>query len=494
MSRALTYARVSTNEQAEHGHSLPAQRDRMDAFCISQGWDVAGRYVDDGYSAKDMNRPALQRLLGDAQAGDIIVVYRLDRLTRSVFDLLTLLRLFEQRQAGFRSVSEVYDTTTAMGRLFLTLVAAMAQWERENLAERVLVGMSQAAGSARWLGGDAPYGYRVADGTLVPDPVAATVVQRMFREYIAGAGVRGIAAQLNTERIPGPGGGHWYDATVSLLLRNPAYRGALSWGRRKGPGGNAPQNMARAITVEDVHAALIPPAEWHRAQEVRRFRADVPARTAASIHPLTGILVCGLCGARVSGHVQKRYDKQTGEHRWTARHYRCQARVHRGTCDLPYLPADALEQQLVRHLGRLADPAQMAREMAPALAAVTRTDTGAETEALRVRLRQAEQDAARLDRDYRAGDLSPRAYSRQLDTLAGEQEQLRARLSALGRTKSAPVDAETEAARYADLVRLWPDWTPVERREAVRTVVSRAVVHPGPRLVVTWAWEVGPAG
>src|SRR5690606_15009650 len=117
---------------------------------------------EEGKSAKDTNRPELQRMLSDAQDGryDVVLVYRLDRMTRSVMDLYELLRTFEIYNIKFKSATEIYDTTTAMGKLFITIVAALAQWERENLSERVRFGMEELVRSGKWHGGPVPYGYR----------------------------------------------------------------------------------------------------------------------------------------------------------------------------------------------------------------------------------------------------------------------------------------------------------------------------------------------
>ncbi|WP_429999877.1 recombinase family protein [Metabacillus fastidiosus] len=145
--RTALYIRVSTEEQAKEGYSIRAQTERLKAYCVSQEWEVVDFYIDDGISAKDMNRPNLKRMIKHIEQGliDCVLVYKLDRLTRSILDLYKLLEIFDKHNCKFKSSTEVYDTTSAIGRMFITLVAALAQFERENLSERVRMGMEQKA-------------------------------------------------------------------------------------------------------------------------------------------------------------------------------------------------------------------------------------------------------------------------------------------------------------------------------------------------------------
>ena len=124
--KVAVYCRVSTLEQANGGHSIEEQERKLKSFCDINDWSIYDTYVDAGYSGAKRDRPELQRLMNDINKFDLVLVYKLDRLTRNVRDLLDLLEIFEKNDVSFRSATEVYDTTTAMGRLFVTLVGAMA--------------------------------------------------------------------------------------------------------------------------------------------------------------------------------------------------------------------------------------------------------------------------------------------------------------------------------------------------------------------------------
>lgn len=221
--RVTAYIRVSTEEQAQEGFSIPAQRDRLTAYAQSQGWQIIGYYVDEGKSAKSTNRPELQRLLNDVRNNqvDIVLVYKLDRLTRSVLDLYQLLEVFEKHNCKFKSATELYDTTTALGRLFITLVAALAQWERENLGERVRMGMTEKVKQGEWHGSKPSYGYSYdpKEKKLLLNDDEVVILRKMFKWYInEGSGDRKIAVRLNELGHFSRKGKPWTENMVAKVL------------------------------------------------------------------------------------------------------------------------------------------------------------------------------------------------------------------------------------------------------------------------------------
>ena len=164
MMRAALYARVSTEEQAKEGFSIDAQLNILSAWAVVKGYQVADRYIDDGYSAKNLNRPAVQRLLEDCRAGaiDAVVVWRLDRLSRSLRDTLTVVEdVFRAKNVEFISTTESIDTTTTSGRLMLNILASFAQNEREVNEERVRTVSMDLARQCVHMGGTPPYGFSV---------------------------------------------------------------------------------------------------------------------------------------------------------------------------------------------------------------------------------------------------------------------------------------------------------------------------------------------
>ena len=299
--KVAIYVRVSTDEQAKEGFSIPAQKERLRSFCESQGWEIVQEYIEEGWSAKDLDRPQMKRLLKDIKKGniDVVLVYRLDRLTRSVLDLYLLLQTFEKYNVAFRSATEVYDTSTAMGRLFITLVAALAQWERENLAERVKFGIEQMIDEGKKPGGHSPYGYKFDKNfncTIIEDE--ANVVRMIYRMYCDGYGYRSIADRLNELGIKPRIAKEWNHISIRDILTNDIYIGTYRWGNK---------------VIHNNHTPIISEALFRKAQKAKeKRRVD---RTRVGKFLLTGLLHCGNC----NGHkVQGTFDKRDGK-----TYYRC---------------------------------------------------------------------------------------------------------------------------------------------------------------------------
>ena len=195
--KAVGYVRVSTEEQAREGLSLDAQEEKIRAYCTAKGWRLVRIYRDEGFSGKDLNRPGLQSLIQDLRNNGIeaVVVAKLDRLTRSVRDLGYLIDdLFDG--VALASVEESLDTTTAGGRFVLNILGAVAQWERETIAERTRNTLRFKRERGEWVG-RIPYGFKIGpDGRLVEDPEEIKNIQQMKRLRRRGRSYREIAERF----------------------------------------------------------------------------------------------------------------------------------------------------------------------------------------------------------------------------------------------------------------------------------------------------------
>jgi len=243
--RSAIYTRKSSEEGLEQEfNSLAAQREACEAYICSQrheGWVVARAHYDDGgFSGGNMERPALQRLLADIRGGriDVVVVYKVDRLTRSLADFARLVEIFDTQSVSFVSVTQQFNTTSSMGRLTLNVLLSFAQFEREVTGERIRDKIAASKKKGMWMGGNVPLGYDACEGTLIIDPAEAETVRRIFALYHELGSVRRVKEEadrlgLRTKRRIAANGtegggkpfsrGHLY-----RLLSNPIYAGQIA--------------------------------------------------------------------------------------------------------------------------------------------------------------------------------------------------------------------------------------------------------------------------
>jgi DNA invertase Pin-like site-specific DNA recombinase len=239
--RCAVYTRKSSEEGLEQEfNSLDAQRESGLAYIASQraeGWvALPDRYDDGGVSGATLERPALRRLLRDVEAGmvDVVVVYKIDRLSRSLMDFAKLVETFEAANVTFVSVTQQFSTTTSMGRLTLNILLSFAQFEREVIGERIRDKFAASRKKGMWMGGMVPLGYRVENRKLVVVEEEAQLVRRIFTRFAQTGSALKVARELNeagltTKKRPGngtlSGGRPWSKGAVYKVLANRVYLG-----------------------------------------------------------------------------------------------------------------------------------------------------------------------------------------------------------------------------------------------------------------------------
>ena len=260
MTRAALYCRVSTDDQAKEGFSLDAQRRKLADFCAARGWDVAGVYIDDGYSARSTDRPAYERMLAERDRWDVLLIIKMDRIHRNAKNFMLMMEDLATWDRQFASVQENFDTSTAMGRFVMDIIQRIAQLESEQIGERVYMGMAQKAKKGKGsLGSPHPYGYRIVEGRYVVDHREVETVRSIFRRYLAGESLEKIARSLDEAGIPTKRGGSWRKQTIAAILANPLYAGHLEWD------GQAAKGEHEALVDEETFSGA--------AAETRRRRA-----------------------------------------------------------------------------------------------------------------------------------------------------------------------------------------------------------------------------
>jgi site-specific DNA recombinase len=233
VERTALYIRVSTERQAEEGYSLDAQATRLGAYCQAQGWDVesAHVFVDAGVSGKSTDREQFQAMMDAAQRGDItrIVAMKLDRIARNTKDFLAIVDALQAHGCDLVLIKESFDTSTPQGKFFMTMSAAMAEFEASTITERVMSGKAQKAQDGGYNGARCPLGYSYDQGVFSIVEEDAATVRYIFAAFAAGDGMKAIADGLNLTATPTARGGAWYASTVRTILQNGFYAGLSQW-------------------------------------------------------------------------------------------------------------------------------------------------------------------------------------------------------------------------------------------------------------------------
>jgi site-specific DNA recombinase len=296
VTRVCLYTRISTDEENQPT-SLHSQRERLEAFCQAQeSWRIVA-HQEDRASGTKLDRPGLQAALDLARDGaiDLLLVYRVDRLSRKVRQLAQLAEELDTYEVVLRSATEPFDTGSAAGRMMLQMLAVFAEFEHATIVDRVSAGIERRAKEGRWFAGRPPFGYVFSDElrTLVPDPVKAPVVRRIFDLYTRKRlGTIAIANQLREEEAPAPAAG-WGHPAVHWMISNPTYVGKIRW---------------RDRLFDGVHEPLIDEVTFQRAQAILRERGeDISRRRGnASDFLFSGVVRCASCGKGLRRHVRPR--------------------------------------------------------------------------------------------------------------------------------------------------------------------------------------------
>jgi len=349
--RVALYIRVSTDDQAEEGYSIEDQKRRLTSFADSQDWEITEVYLDDGYSAKDLNRPDMKRLIEDVPQNkfDIVLIYKLNRLVRSASDCDYLLKLFDKYNIKFQSCVESYETRTAAGRLFIRLMADIAQFERENIAENVRNGMEQMVREGKRPGGPVPFGY-TAEETIIEEE--AFICRELRRLYMSGLGYKSIAVYLNNMGYLRRGY-KWSAQTVYYILDSPYYAGKLRWGSKKANGKYASrkkEELVHCIIVDGQQEKIFTWEEYVEHTE-RMKRRSFSGYTKIREYWFAGVLRCSKCGGSMTGryHQNKRQDGSYNR----IISYICSNRQMGKGCKMPMFRQELVEKLILDYIDKI---------------------------------------------------------------------------------------------------------------------------------------------
>ena len=300
------YCRVSTQEQALNGHSIDEQQERLKNYCSAMGWKSYKVYVDGGFSGASMDRPALTDLIRNVESGKVekVLVYKLDRLSRSQKDTLHLIEdVFLANGCDFVSMTENFDTSTPLGRAMIGILSVFAQLEREQIKERMMMGKEARVKQGKWHGGRyTPLGYGYENGELVPLPYYSDQIKELFELYASGVYATEIIRRFNDKGYLTQQGKEWNLDQIRRTIQHKVYIGYVTNGND--------------IWYKGTHEPIVDPETFEKANERFRKRRDDRiergiVRTSRQTTALGGFLRCAHCGAlygkSVSNHGKYRY-------------------------------------------------------------------------------------------------------------------------------------------------------------------------------------------
>jgi site-specific DNA recombinase len=336
--RCAVYTRKSSEEGLEmEFNSLDAQREACEAYVASQraeGWIlVPDHYDDGGFSGGTLERPALKRLRADIEAGkvDVVVVYKIDRLSRSLMDFSRLVEVFDQHKVTFVSVTQSFNTTTSMGRLTLNVLLSFAQFEREVIGERIRDKFAASRKRGMWMGGWAPLGYEVRDRKLVVNEIDAKLVRSIFQRFLKTGSATKLARELIAEDARNK-----YDKLIDKgilykILNNPVYIGVA---------------MHKGISYPGEHVGIIDRKVWEKVQA--RFQEN-PRKRAAATRAQTPSLLKGIIYDATGTAMSPTHTRKRGR---LYRYYVSQTVLKQGSAECPVarVPAAEIEKLVVEQV------------------------------------------------------------------------------------------------------------------------------------------------
>ena len=410
LTKVRLYARVSTQEQVE-GVSIENQLAHLNAYAISQNWQVTGEDVDPGYSGGDDNRPGLRHLLLDARRGEfnVIAVAKLDRFFRNLRLLLNYLHEFEQLGIKFVSTGEMLDTSTPYGKFAVQIMGVIAEFERGRIGERIREGRQFRTSQGKWTSGQTPYGYKWLPKEQRWEIIEAEarIIRYIYHLYLdEKIGTARIHDRLNKEDMRTREGFLWHFSIVLSILSNPAYKGM----HRKG----------------FLMPVIIDADTWDKVEQRRHNSRRV--RGEVSFWLLQGICVCGLCGHKLGCEKKKgpkpRYYVCRGRHK---EHHPDGSPI----CKLPYLRADQLERKVWNKVKEIfANPATLKQYIDKAMDELEqkKTQIGEGFLEIEKEIAAIKKKQERLGIAYTDGTLNESAYKAKLNQLRKQEADLAQRL------------------------------------------------------------------
>ena len=472
------YCRVSTTEQAVNGHSLDEQAERMQKYCDAMRWTVYRLYTDPGQSGASMDRPGLQQMIRDIKAGhlDKVLVYKLDRLSRSQKDTLYLIEdVFLAHKIDFVSMCENFDTSSPFGRAMIGILSVFAQLEREQIKERMMMGKEARAKQGGFAGGRfIPTGYDYENGELIVNDYEAMQVRKIFELAENSQPLSGIATLMNNAGMT-PRSGKWTHQSVTRILRSQTYIGKISYAGE---------------WYDGHHEPLIDNDRFFNVQEILNARTEqyktYNRRIGKAQSYLGGFLVCARCGAKYSKTTMRR--KRKDGTFWVASRFMCNSKNRRSpklvrdiNCDNQCWDIDELTNLVFGEIKKLAfDP-----DYIDQIRSETDEHQTDDAEVIRTEIKKVEDQISRLLDLYTVGSVPVSAVQQRIGAMNDQRTRLENQLTEIEKAKNdrTPIEQTMEKVQSFEEVLRYGDFDQIR---AVLTYLIQFIEIDGQDITIHW--------
>ena len=514
-TKCYIYTRVSTAIQVD-GFSLDAQKDKLRKYAEFQDMEIAGEYSDEGHSGKNIKgRHEFMRMLNDIEDGkdgvDFVLVFKLSRFGRNAADVLSSLQLMQDYGVNLICVEDGIDSSKEAGKLLISIIAAVAEMERENIRVQTMAGREQKAREGKWNGGFAPYGYKLENGELVIAEDEVEIIQMIFDRYIhTNDGINGVANYLNNHgytkklrqngTIPG-----FSSSFIKKIIDNPVYMSKIAYGRRRTEKKTGTRNETHVVeqsefpVYEGIHEAIISEEDWNLAQEKRsknNYRRE-KIHNPEHAHILSGILKCPCCGKGMYGNIAKAGRKDNK----TRYYYYCKNTVnatgHKCTfrCNIEQSQIDDVLAKLITAMTKEGKFKEAIQDKIGST--VDTTDLEKQLSVLNTNLHQAETIKTRLEQQMDNLDVTDTHYDKKISDLQrrldvqydkiDEVEEAIAELkSQIYELKKNQIDADSIYRFLGAFNNLYSECTDVEKKQFMQAFIERIDIFPERRGDGNW--------
>lgn len=485
--RVCGYVRVSTDEQAIDGYSIEEQIESIQKWCKDNGHPPAVIYVDDGYSAKDLNRPDVKRLLEDIKLKkyDISVTTKLNRLSRKLIDILNIIDLMEKFNCGYVSIQESFDTSAYIGRMQMQMLGVIAEFDRERIAEDVrntMKSIARKSGETKKAFTVPCYGYDVIDGFYAINEKEAEAIQLMAKWSIDGMGSRIISMRLNELGIKTKTGTTWHAQTIVHLLNRETLNGTLVYNRTyKKNGKRLYRPEEEWIIIENHHQPILDDQIFEELKKSLQGRSQARKQADNEKWLLSGLVKCVHCGATMKGSTSRNRSRSDRTKVIKEYHrYVCSEYLTKGLCFFHYIFRDDLEQYVIDYVKKAATD-QNSKKIKMSVTEPKNKDT--ERQSIESKLKRIDARMQKQIEAYENDLISAVDLKKARERIESEREDLNKSLSALVDENADESKARSNAKRYLNDI-LSDDRLTV--KNGLRKMIHRVEVTDGESIHIVF--------